>query len=66
MTCGNCGDGLGWHAWYPIAMATGQRELVWVACADCNDDASKPKPELCACGYTKPFCICKALKRDTN
>lgn len=58
-TCGNCGDGSGWHAWYPVHVDTGQRKLVWVACADCNDDAQKPKPDLCeSCGLTEPFCEC--------
>ncbi len=58
--CGNCGDNSGWHAWYPKhLLERGEpKRLVWVACADCNDDGLKPKPKLCSvCGYTKPFCL---------
>lgn len=53
--CGNCGDGSGWQVWRP----NGGRGFVWVACADCNDDGKKPKPDLCeGCGETEPFCLC--------
>ena len=61
ISCGNCGDGSGWIAWRPKhLLEPGQpRHLEWVACADCNDDAGKPKPELCeGCGQTQPFCVC--------
>lgn len=61
MKCGNCGDGSGWLAWYPRhLLEPGQPvRLEWVACADCNDDAAKPKPELCeGCGFTEPECLC--------
>lgn len=58
MSCGNCGDGRGWHVWRPT-LPNGQRGFVWVACADCNDDGAKPKPDLCeGCGETQPFCHC--------
>ena len=58
--CDNCGDDSGWHAWYPLNLKTRRRDLVWSACADCNDDGLKPKPELCeSCGYTEPFCECR-------
>jgi hypothetical protein len=43
--CGNC-DGSGWHAWYPNLPDGTPAGLVWVACADCNDDEHKPKPAL--------------------
>ena len=38
-TCDNCGDGSGWI--YDLVYG-------YVCCADCNDDAQKPKP-------SKPF-----------
>ena len=59
MSCDSCG-GSGWFAWRPIVVATGKRELVWSACAWCNDDGDKPRHEdLCeACGESEPFCEC--------
>jgi len=63
--CGNC-DGSGWMIWYthildmkrsgafPVAM--------FVACADCNDDATKPYPApwpVCVlCEQQTLFCQC--------
>jgi DnaJ-class molecular chaperone len=59
MACSNCG-GTGWHAWRPQRTTDGRRVLVWVACADCNDDERMLKPELCeGCGDTQPFCRCE-------
>ncbi len=58
--CGNCGDGSGWHVWRPKPLP-GQRGplLEWCACADCNDDMQKPKPDLCeGCGETPGDCGC--------
>ena len=50
----------GWSVWRPVNAQTGKREFVWVACADCNDDALKPKPDLCeGCGETADFCPCE-------
>lgn len=58
--CGNCGDGKGWHIWRPRSHPEG----VWFACADCNDNAEKPKPDLCeGCGETEPFCECELESR---
>lgn len=62
--CINCGDGCGWVAWYPYDLVEQKRRLVWAACADCNDDEAKPKPDpalaLCeACGQTRPYCECE-------
>lgn len=41
--CPNCGDGSGWTLW-DTCTPDGRAIQVWVACADCNDDAAKPKP----------------------
>ena len=57
--CGNCGDGSGWHIWPTYESPSGKFIYVWVACADCNDDGLKPKPDLCeGCGQTPAFCEC--------
>ena len=49
--CDNCGDGKGWHRF----------SGTWAACADCNDDGKKPKPDFCeGCGETEPFCWCES------
>lgn len=57
--CGNCGDGCGWHIWWTHELPSGKGVYVWSACADCNDDGLKPKPELCeGCGDTPAFCRC--------
>lgn len=53
--CPNCGDGSGWHH---VCLGA---QWVWVACADCNNDATKPHPDLCeSCGETPAFCVCEA------
>lgn len=67
MRCGNCGDGSGWSVWRPLSVDRKRREFVWVACADCNDDAAKPKPDLCeGCGDTEPFCLCPVEQRSVR
>ena len=56
--CGNCG-GTGWHPWRTRELPSNRPVLVWSACADCNDAATMPKPDLCeGCGETAPFCRC--------
>ena len=58
--CANCGDGSGWSIWRPRSVEGCPTAGVWVACADCNDDGQKPKPDLCdGCGNTRPFCVCE-------
>ncbi len=57
--CSNCGDGSGWHLWLAKQYKTDLPVWVWVACADCNDDAKKPKPKPCPrCHETYQFCHC--------
>ena len=54
--CDNCGDGCGWH------FITLGNERIWSACADCNDDGKKPRPDLCeGCGDTEAFCHCERI-----
>jgi len=53
-TCSNCGDDSGWTIWHTHTWPDGIPHIrdedatvevvVWVACADCNDDELKPKP----------------------
>jgi hypothetical protein len=67
--CGNCGDDSGWLIWHTFAWPVGVPHLrnedatvpvrVWAACADCNDDGLKPKPECCeGCGEKLNECCC--------
>lgn len=67
--CGNCGDGSGWTVWHTRTWPPGVPHVrnedamipvrVWVACADCNDDQLKPKPECCeGCGEKSAECVC--------
>jgi hypothetical protein len=44
--CPVCPDGTGWTLWHTKDFKTGVPMSVWVACADCNDDARRPKPEV--------------------
>jgi hypothetical protein len=65
--CGNCGDGCGWSIWFTREMPSGKPVYVWAACADCNDDALKPKPELCeGCAETPAFCRCEKSRDQRN
>lgn len=65
--CDNCGDGCGWHIVPMHEAKTGKLVYVWSACADCNDDGLKPKPELCeGCGETPAFCQCASTPLDSS
>jgi hypothetical protein len=60
-SCENCGDGSGWSVWRTRELPGNKPVLVWAACADCNDDGDKPKPEMnfCeGCGEWWNFCTC--------
>lgn len=59
MSCGNCGDDSGWTIWWPFDLKLGRRVRIWAACADCNDDGKKPKPDCCeGCGEKATECMC--------
>jgi hypothetical protein len=60
--CSNCGDNSGWTLWFPRDAKTGRIMRVWAACADCNDDQLKPKPDCCeGCGEKATECACSAV-----
>lgn len=60
MSCDNCGDDSGWTPVPMMRFEDGATEWVWFACADCNDDGVKPKPDVCeACGHKEVDCECE-------
>lgn len=64
--CDNCGDGCGWHH-EQMRTPEGKPHMVWFACADCNDDEVKPKPEVCEeCGRREEICICPKERYGFN
>jgi len=64
VTCDNCGDGSGWNTWYTRRLPTKFKDIVWVACADCNDDDQKRKPTHCLfCQNTRPYCTCENYRQ---
>lgn len=47
--CPDCPNGDGWIWAGPTRCLDGVIRLIgWVACASCNDDASRPKPHFTA------------------
>jgi hypothetical protein len=59
MACGNCGDDSGWTIWHMRDYTSQKPVRVWAACADCNDDQRKPKPDCCeGCGEKATECTC--------
>lgn len=63
--CDNCGDGSGWNYVDMKDVKTGRVKWVWFACADCNDDGLKPKPDVCStCHRREEVCWCQKEKYD--